>query len=197
MTRRIPREEGIFAGNSAGSAMAGLLQMKDRFKSTDVVVVIFHDHGTRYLGKMYNEDWMRDRGFIAPKPLTTALDLIAGHAQLPLLSVKTSDTCEHVIALMQKYSVSQLPVKDEANNFVGAIEDASLYAELLKNRDLMSNPVAEIMVASYPVVSHMASIEEVSSKINKANAAVLMMDMGGNWHIITKQDLIQAISKGN
>ena len=197
MTRRIPREEGIFAGNSAGSAMAGLLQMKDRFKSTDVVVVIFHDHGTRYLGKMYNEDWMRDRGFIAPKPLTTALDLIAGHAQLPLLSVKTSDTCEHVIALMQKYSVSQLPVKDEANNFVGAIEDASLYAELLKNRDLMSRPVAEIMVSSYPVVSHMASIEEVSSKINKTNAAVLMMDMGGNWHIITKQDLIQAISKGN
>lgn len=197
MTRRIPREEGIFAGNSAGSAMAGLLQMKDRFKATDVVVVIFHDHGTRYLGKMYNEDWMRDRGFIAPKPLTTALDLIAGHAQLPLLSVKTSDTCEHVIALMQKYSVSQLPVKDEANNFVGAIEDASLYAELLKNRDLMSRPVAEIMVSSYPVVSHMASIEEVSSKINKANAAVLMMDMGGNWHIITKQDLIQAISKGN
>ncbi len=197
MTRRIPREEGIFAGNSAGSAMAGLLQMKDRFKATDVVVVIFHDHGTRYLGKMYNEDWMRDRGFIAPKPLTTALDLIAGHAQLPLLSVKTSDTCEHVIALMQKYSVSQLPVKDEANNFVGAIEDASLYAELLKNRDLMSRPVAEIMVSSYPVVSHMASIEEVSSKINKTNAAVLMMDMGGNWHIITKQDLIQAISKGN
>ena len=197
MTRRIPREEGIFAGNSAGSAMAGLLQMKDRFKASDVVVVIFHDHGTRYLGKMYNEDWMRDRGFIAPKPLTTALDLIAGHAQLPLLSVKTSDTCEHVIALMQKYSVSQLPVKDEANNFVGAIEDASLYAELLKNRDLMSKPVAEIMVAPYPVVSHMASIEEVSSKINKANAAVLMMDMGGNWHIITKQDLIQAISKGN
>jgi cystathionine beta-synthase len=98
---------------------------------------------------------------------------------------------------MQKYSVSQLPVKDEANNFIGAIEDASLYAELLKNRDLMSKPVAEIMVAPYPVVSHMASIEEVSSKINKANAAVLMMDMGGNWHIITKQDLIQAISKGN
>ena len=80
MTRRIPREEGIFVGNSAGSALAGILQMKDRFKPTDVVVVIFHDHGTRYLGKMYNEDWMRDRGFIAPKPLQTATDLIQGHA---------------------------------------------------------------------------------------------------------------------
>ena len=60
MTRRIPREEGIFAGNSAGSAMAGLLQMKHMFKSGDVGVVIFRDHGTRYLGKMYNDEWMRD-----------------------------------------------------------------------------------------------------------------------------------------
>lgn len=196
MTRRIPREEGIFVGNSAGSALAGLLQMKDRFKPSDVVVVIFHDHGTRYLGKMYNEDWMRDRGFIAAKPITTALDLIAGHAQLPLLSVKSSDTCEHVIGLMQKYGVSQLPVKDD-NQFVGAVEDTQLYAEILRNRELMNQPVSGIMGSPYPIVSHMATIEEVSGKINAQNAAVLMMDMGGNWHIITKQDVIQAISKGN
>lgn len=111
MTRRIPREEGIFVGNSAGSALAGIIQMKDRFKSSDVVVVIFHDHGTRYLGKMYNEDWMRDRGFIAPKALQTATDLIQSHAQLPLLTVKEADSCEEVTSIMQKYSVSQLPVK--------------------------------------------------------------------------------------
>ena len=197
MTRRIPREEGIFVGNSAGSALAGILQMKDRFKPTDVVVVIFHDHGTRYLGKMYNEDWMRDRGFIAPKALQTATDLIQGHVQLPLLTVKEGDSCEEVISIMQKYSVSQLPVKNDSGDFVGAVEDAHLYAELLKNRDLMSHPVSVIMGKPYPIVSHMATIEEISTKINKSNAAVLMMDMGGNWHIITKQDLIQAIAKGN
>jgi cystathionine beta-synthase len=64
MTRRIPKEEGIFAGNSAGSAMAGLMQMKDRFKEGDVVVVIFHDHGTRYLGKMFNDEWMKMKGWL-------------------------------------------------------------------------------------------------------------------------------------
>ncbi len=64
MTRRIPKEEGIFVGNSAGSAMAGLMQMKDRFKEGDVVVVIFHDHGTRYLGKMFNDDWMKMKGWL-------------------------------------------------------------------------------------------------------------------------------------
>jgi cystathionine beta-synthase len=70
MTREIARKEGIFAGNSTGSAIAGVLQMKDMFKVGDVVVVIFPDHGTRYLGKMYNDDWLRDRGFIKEEKLT-------------------------------------------------------------------------------------------------------------------------------
>ena len=76
MTRRIAREEGIFAGNSAGAAMAGLLQLADRFKAGETVVVIFHDHGTRYLGKMFNDDWMREKGFLEPTGLT-ARDLVA------------------------------------------------------------------------------------------------------------------------
>ena len=63
-TRKVSKEEGIFAGNSAGSAMAGVIQMKDRFKEGDVVVVIFHDHGTRYLGKMFNDDWMKSKGWL-------------------------------------------------------------------------------------------------------------------------------------
>jgi len=63
-TRKIAKEEGIFAGNSAGSAMAGIIQMKDRFKEGDVVAVIFHDHGTRYLGKMFNDEWMKSKGWL-------------------------------------------------------------------------------------------------------------------------------------
>ncbi len=197
MTRRIPREEGIFAGNSAGAALAGIIQMKSRFKKSDVVVVIFHDHGTRYLGKMFNEQWMQDRGFIAPKKMQTAMDLIQSHAQLPLLCVSVTDKCGQAIELMQKYSVSQLPVKDLQGNFVGAVEDVQLYAKMLSNTDLISKPVSDIMGKSFPIVSHMSSIAGISKKIDKHNAAVLTMDMGGNWHIITKQDLIQAIAKGN
>ncbi|MSP57244.1 MAG: pyridoxal-phosphate dependent enzyme [Flavobacteriaceae bacterium] len=197
MTRRIPREEGIFAGNSAGAALAGILQMKSRFKKGDVVVVIFHDHGTRYLGKMFNEQWMQDRGFITPQKMQKAMDLIQSHAQLPLLCVSVTDKCSQAIELMQKYSVSQLPVKDLEGNFVGAIEDVQLYAKMLNNRDLISKPVSDIMGKSFPIVSHLSSIAGISKKIDKNNAAVLMMDMDGNWHIITKQDLIQAIAKGN
>ena len=76
MTRRIAREEGIFAGNSAGSAMAGLLQLKDRFSKDDMVVVVFHDHGSRYLAKMFNDEWMRAKGFLEVSGMT-ARDLVA------------------------------------------------------------------------------------------------------------------------
>lgn len=64
MTSEIAKKEGIFVGNSAGSAIAGLLQMKDQLKEDDVVVVIFHDHGSRYMGKMFNEEWMKEQGFV-------------------------------------------------------------------------------------------------------------------------------------
>ncbi len=87
MTSRIAREEGIFAGNSAGSALAGLLQLADRFKAGETVVVIFHDHGTRYLGKMYNPDWMREKGFLDKKGLT-AKDLVADRQKARLTTIE-------------------------------------------------------------------------------------------------------------
>jgi cystathionine beta-synthase len=64
MTRRIAKEEGLFCGYSAGGCLQGLIQLKDKLKPTDVVVCIFHDHGSRYVGKVYNDDWMKSKGFI-------------------------------------------------------------------------------------------------------------------------------------
>src|SRR5512144_2748545 len=87
MTRRIAREEGIFAGNSAGSAMAGLLQLKDNFKPDDLIVVIFHDHGSRYLGNMFNDDWMREKGFLEKSGMT-ARDLVATGVSGELCSIE-------------------------------------------------------------------------------------------------------------
>jgi len=64
MTREIALKEGIFTGNSAGAALAGLLQMRGQLKEDDVVVVVFHDHGSRYMGKMFNEDWLKEKGYL-------------------------------------------------------------------------------------------------------------------------------------
>lgn len=89
-TRKIALEEGIFVGNSAGAAVKGLLQLKEHFGPEDVVVVLFHDSGSRYVGKMFNDDWMRKRGFLEEE-ITKAEDLIKEHIEKPLVIVRTEE----------------------------------------------------------------------------------------------------------
>src|SRR5215475_15871879 len=101
MTRRIAREEGIFAGNSAGAAMAGLIQLAPRLKDTDVVVVIFHDHGSRYMGKMFNDDWMREKGFLE-KTGMTARDLVATGLSGELMAIEANEPIEHALRVMSE-----------------------------------------------------------------------------------------------
>jgi cystathionine beta-synthase len=192
-TRLIPRTEGIFVGNSAGAAIAGLLQMKHMFKPEDVVVVIFHDHGTRYLGKMFNEDWMRDRGFLETKKPTTAIDLIKKHQNLKLLTVKENQTVNDAYQLMKKYDVSQIPVVNTQHVFVGSLTDSDLFESLIEQPELKSADISKVMKAPFPFVKPDMPIDQVSKLINKNNQAVLMTDMGGNTHIITKYDVIDAV----
>jgi cystathionine beta-synthase len=194
MTREIARAEGIFAGNSAGSAIAGLLQMKHMFKPEDVVVVIFHDHGTRYLGKMFNDDWLRERGFLETKKAKLAIDLIEKHRDLKLITANENDTVNDVCHLLNKYKISQIPVTNKDGKYVGSISDNHLFACLLDKNFVKDQPISSIMQQPFPVVNANASIEEVSKLINKDNPAVIMNDMGGNTHIITKYDIIEAIA---
>jgi cystathionine beta-synthase len=190
-TRKIAREEGILVGNSAGSAMAGIAQMKHMFSPNDVVVVIFHDHGIRYLGKMFNDNWMRDRGFLQEKN-PKAIDLIESHKDLKLVTINADESVEKALELMQKYDISQIPVT-QGDEFVGSLNDNHLYASLVTNPDLKTGKIADIMQPAFPFVDPQARLDEVSKKINKENSAVLMKDWGGNLHIITKYDVIQAI----
>jgi cystathionine beta-synthase len=195
MTRRIPREEGIFVGNSAGAAMAGLLQMNHMFKPSDVVVVIFHDHGTRYLGKMFNEDWMRDRGFLEIKK-PKAIDLITSHKNKKLLTIDAEATVNDALMIMNKYGISQIPVT-KGVEFVGSLNDNYLFSKLIEDSNIKNKIVKEIMQAPFPIVSPQAPMEDVSKLITKENNAVLMTDLSGTNHIITKHDLIQGISQIN
>ena len=193
MTRRIPREEGIFVGNSAGSAMAGLLQMKDMFKKDDVVVVIFHDHGTRYLGKMFNDDWMRDRGFLVNEQ-PKAIDLIEKHKHLKLITASVNDVVHDVIVKMRKFDISQIPVVNDAGEFVGSLNDSHLFSKLIEQPELKNEKVSKVVQSPFPFVRMDASIEDVSKLISKENNAVMLKTLGGDVHIITKQDVIDALS---
>jgi cystathionine beta-synthase len=190
-TRKIALEEGIFVGNSAGSAVKGLLQLKEHFKKDDVVVVLFHDSGSRYVGKMFNDDWMRERGFLEDE-ITKAEDLIKDHIEKPLVIVRTEELVSHAIERMRKYKISQIPVID-INGFVGSIDESDLFDSYLSDNNVADKPVKEVMGKPYPIVKKGATIEEVSKLINKENQAVLV-DLGNNkHHIITKYDIIGAI----
>ncbi len=190
-TRKIALEEGIFVGNSAGSAIKGLLQLKEHFKPEDVVVVLFHDSGSRYIGKMFNDDWMRERGFLEDE-ITTAEDLIKEHIEKPLVIVRTEELVSHAIERMRKYKISQIPVID-VNGFVGSIDESDLFDSYLSDNNVADKPIREVMGKPYPIVKKGTSIEDVSKLINKENQAVLV-DLGNDHHhIITKYDIIGAI----
>lgn len=192
MTREITKKEGIFVGNSAGSAVAGLIQMKDRFKKGDVVVLIFHDHGSRYLGKMFNDDWMRERGFLDKKN-PKAMDLVSGHEDKKLVTVDVKDKVSDAIALMTKYDISQVPVTNKGE-FKGSLSDHYLFKKIMDEPELKNKTVEDVMQPAFPFVDMYSSMEEITKLINRENNAVLVKDHLSNVHIITKQDIIAGIN---
>lgn len=190
-TRKLALEEGIFVGNSAGAAIKGVLQLKEHFKPEDVVVVLFHDSGSRYVGKMFNDDWMRERGFL-DEEITKAEDVIKDHKNKPLVVVRTEELVSHAIDRLKKYNISQIPVID-TSGFVGSIDETDLFRSYIEDKNIAEKPIKEIMGKPYPIVSANAPVEDISKLINKENQAVLV-DLGNNkYHIITKHDIISSI----
>lgn len=192
ITREIARKEGIFAGNSTGSAVAGLLQMKDKFKEGDVVVIIFPDHGTRYLGKMYNDDWLRDRGFLKDGKLT-ARDIISKKENQEIVTIDCEKTVLEAINTIKSLNISQIPVTQKGM-VIGKITESDILDSLIENPGIKSQPVKNISTAPFPFVDLNTSIDKISGMINKDNIAVLVEDDNGKIEIITQYDIINAIS---
>jgi len=192
MTREISLKEGIFVGNSSGSAIAGLLQMKEKFKAGDVVVVIFPDHGSRYMGKMFNEDWLRERGFLTDNKLT-ARTILAKKEKQEIVTIDCEKTIIEAIGTIKTLNISQIPVTQKGM-VIGKITESGILDALLENPSLKSSPVKSIATGSFPFVDLNTSIDKISSLINKDNTAVLVEDENGAIDIITQFDIINAIS---
>jgi len=190
-TRKIALEEGIFVGNSAGAAIKGLLQLKEHFKPDDVVVVLFHDSGSRYVGKMFNDDWMRERGFLEDD-VTKAEDVIKDHIDKPLIVVRTEELVSHAIDRMRKHDISQIPVVD-ITGIVGSVDETDLFRSYVVDKNVADKPIKEVMGKPFPVVKLNASIEEVSKLFTRDNDAVLVELENGNHQIITKSDIIRVM----
>lgn len=192
MTREIARKEGIFAGNSAGSALAGLMQLKDELKEGDVVVVIFHDHGSRYMGKMYNEDWLRERGFLKDEKLT-AKSILIKRGRQEIVTIDCEQSVLQAINTIKSLNISQIPVTQKGM-IIGKITESDILSSVLENPALRSGSVKDIMTSSFPFVDLNTSIDKITSIINKENMAVLVEGELGEIEIITQYDIINAIS---
>jgi len=189
MTRR---EEGIFAGNSAGSAMAGVLQLRQHFTKDDVVVVIFHDHGSRYLGKMFNDEWMRAKGFIEISGLT-ARDLVAMGVSGELYAVEAARPVEDAIRIMSERDYSQLSVTRDGR-VIGSLNESHLYNEFVRDPEIKRHPIETIMQPAFPFADISTPVELLSKMITPENPAVLVRDFKTDkTFIITRSDVIRVL----
>lgn len=189
--RRLAREEGILLGYSAGSAMAGLLQLKDQLTKDDVVVIVIHDHGSRYVGKIYNDDWMRERGFLETE--LRVKDLLAQKHNKQFFFVEAEETVRKAFAMMKEHDISQMPVlKDQ--EVVGSLTESIVLNYLLDNPFNNSEKTVEhIMGTPFPLVSADMPFSQLNQYIDKSMPAVLVRDTAGTLHVITKYDIIQAL----
>jgi cystathionine beta-synthase len=191
-TREIVKQEGIWVGNSSGSAIAGLLQLRDRFRDGETVVVIFPDHGTRYVGKMFNHDWMRMMGF---EPMTgiTARDLVKNKKVADLIAVEETDTVERAVALMSENGFSQIPVVRD-QRIVGSLSETHVYARVAEDPKIRVEPVKTIMQQAFRYVDIDTPVPLLAPMITPEHPAVLVRDFpAGKTYILTGYDILRAI----
>ena len=190
--RRLAKEEGLLLGYSAGSALAGLIQLKDKLTKDDVVVVIFHDHGSRYVGKIFNDDWMRERGFLETE--VKVKDLIRNKEDKRFISLSIHDTVREALRLMKQNDISQLPVSDDESVFTGSVTENHILSYVLENPSAhLDHKIVAIMDDPLPHVSTDMGVRDVSRYFDRKIPAVITQDTAGNWHVLTQYDIIQSI----
>jgi len=190
MARRLAKEEGLFCGYSAGSCLQGLLQLKDKLKKDDLVVVVLHDHGSRYVAKIYNDQWMAERGFLEVK---TFRDIILSRTRKKLITANNDQTVAEAVELMKQYDIEHIPVMQD-ERLVGSISESGLFQKLFANPEIKNEKIEAVLENTFPIVSFDTAVEKLGTLINKENGAVLAKDESGDYHIVTKYDVLQALA---
>lgn len=195
MTRKLAREEGLFVGWSSGSAVhAALEYAAESLTDKDVMVIILPDHGTRYLAKVYNDQWMKDHGFLETRAFDTARDIIAkGNGKDSLFTVDKNSKVSDAIIILSREGIDQIPVTDNGQ-FVGSISSASLLEKIILDPKLQSKQVGDVMDKAMMFVAPDSTLDVLSSLVNKENKAVLVRDEQENVHIITQHDILKAMA---
>jgi len=172
-------------------SMAGLHQLKKELTADDVVVIIFHDHGSRYVGKVYNDEWMRQRGFLDDE--LKVKDIIAQKSDKRFISVQPTHSVRDVLQVMKQNDISQLPVVD-GDDMIGSVSESKLLEFILSNPLANSDKaITEIMGDAFPKVELDTNAKDINRYIDKHTSAVVVTDQSGTKHIITQYDIIRAL----
>ncbi|MDL1894619.1 pyridoxal-phosphate dependent enzyme, partial [Sphingobacteriales bacterium CHB3] len=196
MARRLTREEGLMVGGSAGTAVAGMMKMADRFKENDVAVVLLPDLGERYLSKIFNDDWMRENGFLRPERITARYVIESkGKEVQGLFEIDPLTTVRKTLELMRQKDISQIPVLERGKS-VGSVHDSELMAKVMARPALVDSPVSTVMEPPFPVVNIDTSIDDVVKLMKaKHNPAVLVEEEGKITGILSRYDVIEFMGK--
>jgi len=189
LARRLAKEEGLLLGYSCGSAMAGLIQLKDKLTKDDIVVIIFHDHGSRYVGKIYNDEWMRERGFLEADLKVS--DLLEGKTGEAFIYVSKDSSIKETLNIMKEKNISQLPVMN-GDQIVGSINETDVLSFILDNPLKNADKTVEhILRDPFPEVTAEVPVSELSRYFTKDISAVITKDLMGQHQVITQYDIIQ------
>ena len=191
-TREIVRQEGIWVGYSAGSAIAGLMQMKDRFREGETIVVIFHDHGTRYVGKIFNPEWMRMMGYENVEG-PTARELVRNKKAAALVGLEVTASIADAIRLMGEHDFSQIPVTQDGR-IVGSLSESHVYACMVKDPKLRNEPVKAILQKPYRFVDIETPVSLLAPMITPEHPAVLVKDFPADrTYLLTGYDVLGVV----
>ncbi len=192
--RRLTREEGLFVGGSAGTAMAGAMKYIEQLNEKEVVVVLLPDTGERYLSKIYNDDWMRENRYLVPERITVRYVLQGKKGVPELVSIDPVTTVRKALDLLGEHNVSQLPVLDRGTS-VGSVEESDLMSAVLQNPNLFDSPVKSLMNSAFPQVEADEPINEAIRYLSKKHPAVLVKEGDAVMGIVTRFDVIEYMSR--
>jgi cystathionine beta-synthase len=195
MARRLTTEEGLFAGGSSGGSAHVAIELARKVGAGKRVICILPDSGTRYLSKIYSDEWMRDNGFLDAIPALGTVGEIIDHLSGDIISAKATDTVVEVIERMKQHNISQLPLLDNGHP-VGLITEVELLNYMVLGKHRIHDPVGALVRDDIFTVDRAMSVEQLSERfmVEKRQAAAVV-DGGKLVRVLTKIDIIDFLAR--
>ncbi len=197
VARRLVKQEGIFTGGSGGGCVSATLRLAKDLGPNDFVVAFLPDTGMRYLSKVYNDEWMRERGYVDAEVALSAADVVkAKHASgkvRELVIARPYHTVFHALKTMQEQDISQIPIFEDSTP-IGTVYEDQILNLALQGKDLRKLVVREVMTKALPLVPKDAPVERVTHTLSHGNPAVFVEMGDGKYEILTKYDLMSTVA---